>query len=182
MSNRKIISVKGLEITVSKINDTDFVSLTDIAKQVDDEPRFTIRNWMRNNSTLEFLEQWEILHNPNFNRAESGTVRLKATSNSYSITPSKWIKTTNANGMTSKGGRYGGTFVHRDLALNFCYWLSPSFQVFFIKAFQELIEKEFNRQNLEWHIKKLTDNIENARNILDTIPGQDPKRNRLKNK
>ncbi len=85
---------------------------------------------MRNSNTLEFLEQWEIIHNPNFNRAGSGTVRLKATSNSFSISPSKWIHETKAIGIITKKGRFGGgTFVHRDIALNFCYWLSPAFQV-----------------------------------------------------
>lgn len=180
MAKPNTISVKGLEINIAQINDTDFVSITDIAKQVEDEPRFTIRNWMRNASTLEFLEQWETIHNPNFNRAGSGTVRLNATSNSFSISPTKWIKETNAIGILTKGGRYGGgTYVHRDIALNFCYWLSPAFQVFFIKAFQELIESDFDRRNLKWHISKITNNIDEVRNLLDTIPGQAPDRNRL---
>ncbi len=175
----KEIEIQGLQIRIDKINNDDFVSLTDIAKQVEDEPRFTIRNWMRNNQTLEFLETWEVMHNPTFKRAESGTFRLKANSNSFSATPQKWVNTTNASGIISKSGRYGGTFAHRDIALNFCYWLSPSFQVFFIKAFQQLVEDSFDRKNLKWHISKITDNIDEVRNLLDTIPGQENERNRL---
>jgi len=183
MSNKKSakkIEVQGLFIRIDQINDNDFVSLTDIAKKVDDEPRFTIRNWMRNNQTLEFLEVWEITHNPDFNRAESGTFRLKANSNTFSTTPQKWINTTNAKGLISKAGKYGGTYAHRDIALNFCYWLSPSFQVFFIKAFQQLIEDAFDKKSLQWHISKITDNIDEVRNLLDTIPHQEPQRNRIK--
>jgi len=105
---------------------------------------------------------------------------LNATSNAFSVSSSKWIEETNAIGIISKRGRFGGgTFVHRDIALNFCYWLSPAFQVFFIKAFQELIERDFNRRDLEWHVSKITDNIDEVRNLLDTIPGQVPERNLL---
>ena len=180
MPNKKI-EVQGLSIRVEQIDDNDFVSLTDIAKKIDDEPRFTIRNWMRNNQTLEFLHVWEDIHNYDFNRAESGTFRLKANSNSFSPTPQKWVNVTNAIGITSRAGKYGGTFAHRDIALNFCYWLSPTFQVYFIKAFQQLIEEQFNNKNLEWHISKLTDNVDEMRNLLDTIPGQKPQRNRIDN-
>ena len=85
-------------------------------------------------------------------------------------------------GLISKSGRYDGdTYAHRDIALNFCYWLSPTFQVYFIKAFQQLIEEQFNNKNLEWHISKLTDNVDEMRNLLDTIPGQKPQRNRIDN-
>jgi len=180
MSNKKI-EVQGLSIRVEQIDDNDFVSLTDIAKKIDDEPRFTIRNWMRNNQTLEFLHVWEDIHNYDFKRAESGTFRLKANSNSFSPTPQKWVNTTNAIGIISKAGRYGGTYAHRDIALNFCYWLSPAFQVYFIKAFQQLIEEQYSNRNLEWHISKLTDNVDEMRNLLDTIPGQKPQRNRIGN-
>ena len=172
----KKIEVQGLIIRIEKIQENDFVSLTDIAKKVDEEPRFTIRNWMRNNQTLEFLEVWEAAHNPDFKRAESGTFRLKANSNNFSTTPQKWIKATNAKGLISKSGKYGGTYAHRDIALNFCYWLSPTFQVFFIKAFQQLIEEAFDRKNLEWHVTKVTDLLDEARNWMDTIPGQEPSR------
>ncbi len=178
--SKKTIEVQGLQIHIEQINNNDFVSLTDIAKRIDDEPRFTIRNWMRNNQTLEFLEVWEDAHNPEFKRAESGTFRLQANSNSFSATPQKWIQATNAKGLISKSGRGGGTFAHRDIALNFCYWLSPSFQVFFIKAFQRLVEDAYNRQNLKWHISKITDNIDEVRSLLDTIPGQRQERNKLK--
>ncbi len=88
----KKIEVKGLEIRIEQIEESDFVSLTDIAAQVDNEPRFTIRNWIRNNQTLEFMETWEVMHNDGFNRAASGTFRLNANSNTFSPTPQKWIR------------------------------------------------------------------------------------------
>jgi len=83
-------------------------------------------------------------------------------------------------GIIVKNGRGGGVFTHKDIALEFCSWLSPTFKVFLIKAFQEMVEQEFQRKNLSWHISKLTDNVEEMRNLLDTIPHQDPERNRLK--
>lgn len=177
---KKKIEVKGLKITIDKIHDSEYISLTDIAKQTTDEPRFTIRNWMSNKNTLRYLGVWEEMHNPDFKRAEFRTFKEAFfDSSSFSITPEKWITTTNAVGIISKRGRGGGTFAHKDIAINFCYWLEPEFQVYFIKAFQELMEHEFSRQNLKWHLSKITDNIDEVRNLLDTIPGQTPDRNRL---
>lgn len=176
----KKIEVAGILVTVDSINDADYISLTDIAKQNSDEARFTIRNWMSTKNTLRYLGVWEEIHNPNFKGAEFRTFKEEFFDNSgFSVTPKKWITQTNAIGITSKPGRGGGTFAHKDIAINFCYWLSPEFQVYFIKAFQELLEKEFSQQNLEWHISKITNNIDEVRNLLDTIPGQHPGLNRL---
>lgn len=179
--SKKKIKVQGLSITVDSINNSEYISLTDIAKQTSDEPRFIIRNWMSTKNTLRYLGVWEEIHNPDFKRAEFRTFKENYfDSSSFSLTPEKWIKATNAVGIISKRGRGGGTFAHKDIAINFCYWLEPEFQVYFIKAFQELMQREFSRQNLEWHLSKITDNIDEVRNLLDTIPGQLPKHNRIK--
>jgi len=178
---KKVIKVQGLEIRLEPIDDKDYVSLTDIAKKnSDDKPVYILQRWIRNRSTLTFLDQWEKVHNPNFKDAQMSVFKEQASINRHSISPQRYIKATNAIGLISKSGRYGGTYAHREIALNFCYWLDPAFQVFLFKAFNELIQREADRQNLEWHISKLTDNVDEMRNLLDTIPGQKAQRNRLK--
>ena len=178
----KKIEVQGLTIHLKPSQEVDYVSLTDIAKKSDrNEAKYLIRNWMKNNNTLEFLVAWEQLHNPDFGKGvQMDPFLRKLQQNSTILTPQKWVETTGAIGITSKPGRGGGTYAHKDIALEFCSWLSPSFKVFLIKAFQELVEQEHRRQSLKWHISKITDNIEEVRNLLDTIPFQAEDRNRLK--
>jgi hypothetical protein len=134
---------------------------------------------MKNSNTLLFLEAWEKLHNPGFKVHQMEHFRLRASENRYIATPQNFIEETGAIGIISKSGRYGGTFAHKDIALNFCYWLSPVFQVYLLKEFQRLKEEEFSRKNLEWHLTKITHNIDEVRILLDTIPGQRPDLNRL---
>ncbi len=178
---KKKLKVQGLEIRLEPINETDYVSLTDIAKQSENqEPNYVIANWMKNRNTLEFLEVWESLKNPNFKPNQMIGFKEKYLSNRNAITPKRWITELNAIGIISKSGRNGGTFAHKDIALNFCYWLSPTFQVYMITEFQRLKEIEYEQKNLKWHISKITDNVEELRNLLDTIPYQDTNRNRLK--
>ena len=127
---KKKITVQGLDITILETKESDFISITDIAKKTSEqEPKFLIRNWLQNSSTLEFLDVWESLHNDNFKGAEMSTFRLNAMSRTFSATVQKYIEQTGAIGIISKSGRYGGTWAHQDIAFNFAYWLSPSFQV-----------------------------------------------------
>jgi len=180
MASKKI-EVQGLQIRLQAINDNDYVSLTDIAKQQDSpNAKFLIIKWLQNKDTLLFIETWEQLNNPDFKVANFGNFKMKYQENRYTATPQRLIEETGIICMTSKSGRYGGTYAHRDLALEFCGWLSPVFKVYMIKAFQVLMEQEFQRKNLKWHISKLTDNVDEMRNLLDTIPFQEPERNRLK--
>ena len=180
--SKKKIEVQGLQIRIEPINENNYVSLTDIAKQSDrNEPKRLIHNWLKNQHTLDFLSTWEDLHNPLFTTHSNGihldTFKLDMLRNTTLVTPKKWIEQTGAIGLVSKAGRYGGgTYAHQDIALNFCYWLSPHFQVYLIKAFQQLMQ---DREKLKWDVRKITDNIDEIRNILDTIDGQDPNRNRL---
>ena len=153
--SKKKINVEGIEIRIEIGDSKDYISLTDIAKRRDDEPRFTIRNWMSTRNTIIYLGTWEELHNPVFNRAGFRTVRDEFFETG-SMTPKKWIEYTKAKGIESKSGRYGGTFSHSDIALNFMYWLSPAFQVYFIKEFQRLKTEEAIRLgNPEFDINRL---------------------------
>lgn len=175
----KKIEVHGLEIQIEKIKDEDYISLTDIAKESEKRAAVLISSWIKNSNTLLFLNAWEKLHNPGFKVHQMEYFRLQAAENRYIATPQNFIQETGAIGLISKSGRYGGTFAHKDIALNFCYLLSPVFQVYLLKEFQKLKEEEFSRKNLEWHLTKITHNIDEVRNLLDTIPGRQEDLNRL---
>ncbi len=177
----KKIEVQGFKIRIDSVHEEDYVSLTDIAQQSDKEQsKFLIRSWLRNLGTLDFLLEWEKLYNPDFKVDQIVSFRNKYTQNRNVLTTKKYIEEMNAVGITSKPGRYGGTYAHKDIALEFCTWISPAFKVHLIKAFQVLVEQEFQRKNLTWHISKITNNIDEVRNLLDTIPHQNPENNRLK--
>ncbi|MFW5758982.1 MAG: KilA-N domain-containing protein, partial [Bacteroidota bacterium] len=134
-------------------NDQDFISLTDMVKTEEGEDH--IRNWMRNRNTVEFIGLWETLNNPNFKPVEFDTFRKQAGLNSFNLTPKKWIEATNAIGLISKSGRYGGTYAHKDLAFEFGSWISPMFKLLLIKEYQRLKEIESNQYNLEWNVKRI---------------------------
>lgn len=153
MAKQKI-NVQGLSITIEEIKDSDYISLTDIAKQSTDEPRFIIQNWLKNSNTITYLWEWELLHNPNLNRVQLHTVLETTASNRFVMSPKKWIELTGAVGMVSQAGRSGGTLAHKDIALNFCYWLSPKFQIYLIKEFQRLKEDEADRLGLSWNLRR----------------------------
>ena len=152
-----MIIVQGGEIALlpQSGNDEDYISLSDIMRNFDDE--FAIYGWMRNRNTIEFLGVWEQLHNPSFNSNEFVRIKNEAGANSFNMTPKKWVEATSAIGITSKTGRYGGgIFAHKDIAINFCYWLSPTFQLYLIKEFQRLKEQEAQDQKeaLDWNLKR----------------------------
>jgi KilA-N domain len=153
MANKKTIHVKGIEISIIQKADEDFISLTDMVKGFGDDTM--IYSWMRNRNTLEFIGIWEEMNNPDFKGNEFVTFKSKAGLNSFNLTPKKWIDATNAIGIISKAGRYGGgTFAHRDIAFEFGSWLSPEFKLYLIKEFQRLKAEESNRQNLEWNVQR----------------------------
>ncbi len=180
MSEDRKIEVLGLEIRLQNVIDSDFVSLTDLAKKRDSEnSSHLIISWLQRSDSQQFLEAWEELHNPDFKVGNFTNFRIQHLENRRIATPQRYIAETGAIGIVSRSGRYGGTFAHKDIALEFCSWLSPRFKVFLIQKFQELLEADFERRNLNWHISKITDHIEEVRNLLDTIPGQEPSRNRI---
>ncbi len=152
MKNSQVV-VLSETVRIQRIDSDDYISLTDIAKfRNADDPRFVIQNWMRSRSSVEFLGIWEILNNPDFNRVEFDTVRNQSGSNAFVMTPSKWIDLTNAIGIISKSGRYGGTFAHKDIAFEFASWVSVEFKLYLIKEFQRL--KEVEQVQLGWDIKR----------------------------
>ena len=154
-------SAKGFDIEVyTEDFKNDYISLTDIAKYKNtDDPRFVIQNWMRNRNTLEFIGLWEVLNNPNFNRVQFDTFRNEAGLNRFTMTPSKWIESTGAIGIVSKAGRYGGTYAHYDIAMEFASWLSPEFKLYIIQDYKRLKEDENSSlsltRNLHREISKI---------------------------
>ena len=158
MSNMKkdTIEAKGLSIQVyTEDFKNDYISLTDIAKYKNtDDPRFVIQNWMRNRNTLEYIGLWEILNNPNFNRVQFDTFKNEAGLNRFTMTPQKWIDLTNALGIISKSGRYGGTFAHKDIAFKFASWLSAEFELYIIKDYQRLKDDENSKLSLNWNLNR----------------------------
>lgn len=155
MAKNKKIEVKGTEITIFKGETEDFISLTDIARYKDAANMDTIiQNWLRNRNTIELLGFWEQLYNPKFKPLEFEGFRKQAGLNSFVLTPKRWIETTNAIGIISKSGRYGGTFAHKDIAFEFASWISIEFKLYIIKEFQRLKEDENNRQKLDWNLQR----------------------------
>lgn len=155
MSKSKTIVVKGIEVVFYEKNKQDFISLTDIARHRDkDRSDYILQNWMRNTSTIEFIGLWESFNNPDFKSIEFDGIKNKSGSNSFSLTPKRWIETTNAIGILSKTGRYGGTFAHKDIAFEFASWLSAEFKFYLIKEFQRLKDDENDRLKLEWSFQR----------------------------
>ncbi|MBE6327331.1 MAG: KilA-N domain-containing protein [Bacteroidales bacterium] len=144
------ITVDDSEITVVRINDEDYLSLTDMMKAHDGE--FFFHNWLRNRNTIEFLGIWEKVYNPNFNSVEFDRIKSMAGLNNFRISAKEWIESTNAIGLVSKAGRYGGTYAHKDLAMEFAMWISPEFKVYLIREFQRLKEEE--QKQLGWSAKR----------------------------
>ena len=134
------IIVKEREITVVQINDTDYISLTDMLKAKDGD--FFIADWLRNRNTLEYLGIWEKLYNPNFNYGEFALIRNQAGLNSFKISVKEFVEKTNAVCIQAKTGRYGGTYAHKDIAFEFGMWISPEFKIYLIQEFQRLKEEE----------------------------------------
>jgi hypothetical protein len=150
---KSTINVQGSAITILSQKDDDFICLTDMAKKFGGDD--LIYSWMRNRNTLEFLGIWEQIHNPEFKGSEFDTFKKEAGLNSFRLTPKKWVDATNAIGIQSRAGRYGGgTYAHKDLAFEFGSWLSPEFKLYLIKEFQRLKEDESRRLSLEWNLNR----------------------------
>lgn len=161
MAQISTINANGVEISVlgNIADESAFISLTDIAKYKNaEEPRLVITNWMSTYSTIDFLAVWEELHNPGFNRMEFQSVRNER--GRLIITPKQWIEKTNAIGMTSKAGRYGGgTYAHSDIAFEFASWISPEFKLYIIKDYQRLKKDESERKAIGWDEKRALSKI-----------------------
>ncbi len=156
---KNTITVRGSEISVFYQNEQDYVSLTDLSKgfvESEEDARnaeYFILNWLRLGNTVEFLGAWEELHNAHFNPVGYDRIKMSLTSNTFRLSVKKWLEETASIGIVAKAGRYGGTYAHRDIAIQFCYWLSPKFQIYLIKEFQTLQNER--RESLSWDVRRI---------------------------
>jgi len=147
------INVLNNEVRFYSVKEEDYISLTDIARYKDSKRTdYIIQNWLRNRNTIEFLGIWEHLNNPNFNPIEFDGIKKQAGLNSFILTAKRWIGLTGAIGISSKAGRYGGTYAHKDIAFEFASWISVEFKLYLIKEFQRL--KEYEQKQLGWNIRR----------------------------
>lgn len=162
MSAKKVesmIHADGVDISVVTTvgSEDDYISLTDMARRKNpDAPKDVVKNWMRLRSTIDYLGLWEELNNPNFKGVEFDSFKNRAGENAFTLSPQQWIKATDAIGLISKSGRYGGgTFAHKDIAFEFASWLSPEFKLYIIKDYQRLKEDEGHCLALDWNVKRI---------------------------
>lgn len=153
MAKNRVIQVNNIGISISSVNDQDYISLTDMTKGFEDGDQL-IKNWLQNKNTIEFLTVWEKINNPSFNLVELHQIRNELGSNRFIMSAKKWIDSTNAIGLVAKAGRYGGTYAHKDIAFEFGSWLSPEFKLYLIKEFQDLKERESQAGSIEWQINR----------------------------
>ena len=151
------INAKGTEIIVLSVGTPDdFISLTDIARYKNpEEPNVVVANWMRNHNTIEYLGLWEQLNNPNFKPLEFEGFMSEAGANAFTLSPMKWVNSTNAVGIFVRAGRGGGTFAHKDIAFKFASWISAEFELYMIKDYQRLKADENSRISLDWNVKRI---------------------------
>lgn len=155
MIKSKKMTIKGSEISLASINEQDYICLTDMAKSFDGDS--TIKNWLRNRNTIEFLGVWEQMKNPTFNLVEFDRIRKETGLNRFSMSVKEWINATQAIGIQARAGRYGGTYAHKDIAFEFGSWLSPEFKLLLITEFQRLKEEE--KDGLAWDVRRMLTKI-----------------------
>lgn len=151
------LTVQGNNIAT----DDDYICLTDMAKSFENSNSL-IEKWIRNKNTIEFLGVWESLKNPDFNYPEFEGIKNQAGLNRFTLSVKQWIKSTNAVGIKSKPGRYGGTYAEKNIAYEFAAWLSPVFKLYLINEFDRLKEIESNEYNLEWKVKRVLSKVNYA--------------------
>ena len=152
-----IMNVNENEIRVMRVNDEDYISLTDLARYKNsDNPGDVIIKWMSNKSSFDYYSLWEELFNENFKLAESREFKNDSATQSFTMSPSRWINITNAIGFISKRGKYdGGTFAHPDIALEFASWIDPAFKLYLIKEFERLKYNESYKNEIEWSVRRM---------------------------
>jgi hypothetical protein len=158
MAKNRKFEVKGVVIGVSEKNNDDFISLTDIAMGFEGGSAL-IEKWLRNKNTLEYLSVWERLNNELFNYPEFEGIRNEAGTNRFLMSAKQWIEKTKSIGIIASAGRYGGTYAHKDIAIEFCAWLSPEFKLLLIREFQRLKELEGQQENQEWNLKRILSKV-----------------------
>ena len=158
MSPVKKIVVENVEVSIlERPNRDDYFSITDMMKAKDGD--FFVTDWLRNRNTLEYLGAWESMNNPVFNYGEFAIIKNQAGLNSFKISVKEWVEKTNAIGLAAKAGRYGGTYAHKDIALQFCMWISPAFQLYVIREYQRLKAQESDPLLGEWNVKRVLSKV-----------------------
>src|SRR5574344_238989 len=155
------VDVKGNTIKVLRIDGYEYISLTDLAKtQNDESPADVVKNWMRNKETLSFLGVWEELNNENIKLVKFDQFKNETGKHTFTMSPQKWIRETNAIGIISKSGKYGGgTFARSDIAFEFASWISPEFKLYLIKEFERLKRNENYQYKIEWNINRILSKV-----------------------
>jgi hypothetical protein len=152
---KKELGVNGLVINLRREKGDEYISLTDIARKKNPlEPKDVVKNWLRSKSTIEFLALWEKINNPDFKGVEIDSLLIEAGSNSFTLSPSKWVESTKAIGIITSTGKYGGTFAHSEIALEFASWVSPEFKLYLITEIKRLKTAESDQQNLNWSVQR----------------------------
>ena len=151
------IIVKENKIGILRVGNANYISLTDLAKyQNSSDPSFTVKNWLRRINTIDYIGLWEELHNLEFNLVEFDQIKTEYGKNSFAMSPTQWIKRTNAIGIVSKGGRYSiGTYAHPDIAFEFASWLSPEFKLYLITEFERLKTNEAYQEKIDWQANRI---------------------------
>jgi hypothetical protein len=152
-AKRSTIEVQGTSISILSQQGGDYISLTDMVRNFDGGGAL-IEQWLKNKDTVLFLGVWERINNPDFNSLEFEGIKNEAGRNSFFLSGKKWIELTGAKGLIASAGRYGGTYAHSDIALEFGSWLSPEFKLYLIKEFQRLKEDENLRLSLAWNLNR----------------------------
>ena len=145
------INIEGSEISVIAIGNRDYISLTDMVRNIENGSAL-IEKWLRNKNTIEFLGIWEDMYNPNFNSPEFEGIKIEAGLNRFILSVKQWVEKTDSIGIVAKAGRYGGTYAHKDIAFEFASWVSPYFKLYLIKEFERLKKEE--QEKLGWDIKR----------------------------
>ena len=149
------INADGRQVSILSLGrNNDYISLTDLARYKSDDPNDVIKNWMRGKDVIQFLGLWEKLNNPDFKPVEFDGFKMEAGTNAFTLSPQKWITATNAIGIISKAGRYGGTFAHTDIAFEFASWISAEFKLYIIKDYQRLKNDENSNSSLGWNLNR----------------------------
>ena len=151
------IIVKENKVGILRVGNVNYISLTDLAKyQNSSDPSFTVKNWLRRVTTIDYIGLWEQIHNVNFNLVEFDQIKTEYGKNSFAMSPTQWIKRTNAVGIISKGGRYSiGTYAHPDIAFEFASWLSPEFKLYLITEFERLKVNEAYHEKVDWQANRI---------------------------
>ena len=145
------IIVQNTEINITIINDRDYISLTDMVRNIENGLAL-IEKWLRNKNTIEFLGIWESMYNPDFNSPEFEGIKNAAGLNRFILSVKQWVEKTNSRGIIAKAGRYGGTYAHKDIAFEFAAWVSPQFKLYLIQEFERLKAKE--QEQIGWTAKR----------------------------